>query len=130
MFADGWQWSEAMAFGKYALIGIIAVLSIAATAGGMSLQDFQAMARTRMMRGDADGDGKLSKAEWSAMRAGRQGKIDPGVIFDRLDTNRDSYLDAAEIDALTAKRFERLDANHDGIVTIDERKAARRGAGD
>lgn len=119
-----------MALGKFALIGVAAALSVAAAADGMSLQAFQAMVRERMMRGDADGDGKLSKAEWTASKAGARAKVDPGTIFDRIDTNKDGYLEPEEIDALTAKRFERLDANHDGIVTMDERKAARRGAGD
>lgn len=63
-----------------------------------------------------------------------------GKMFARLDTNRDGFITKAEIDALEAKRsqriekraegfnpdkiFDRVDANHDGKITVAEEQAA------
>lgn len=124
-------------FGRSAILFTLvggAAMAMAAP-DGMTLDAFQSAARHRMMQADADGDGKISKAEWVAARGatakgGGEMKRDPARTFDRLDTNKDGYLDATEIDALTAKRFARLDTNNDGIVTADERAAAHGRAAD
>ena len=119
---------------------------------GMTLEQFQAMGRDRLLDRDADGDGKISNAEFETaapahkarvakanvdadmpasgapamgggMMAGRTGDR----VFQRFDTNGDGYLDKAEIDAMLAQRFQRMDLNHDGILTAEERKAAHGG---
>lgn len=107
---------------------------------GMTLPQFQAEGRSRMLERDADGDGKISATEFAA--GGRRGaKAGPGDaqggggdmagrMFQRFDANGDGLLDKAEIDAMLQRRFERLDADHDGIVTAEERQAMRgRGGG-
>lgn len=115
---------------------MIRTLSIMATVAGLSLSgvalavpegiakaDFQSAARQRLLRADADKDGRISKAEWTQGR--KTGKRDPGRMFDRLDADRNGFLDAAEIDGLTARRFARVDGNGDGVLTAEERQAAR-----
>ena len=39
------------------------------------------------------------------------------------DMTRDEYIERARRNA--EKRFDRMDANHDGVLTPDERRAAR-----
>jgi hypothetical protein len=39
------------------------------------------------------------------------------------DIGRDAYIERAKRNA--EKRFERMDANHDGVLTQEERRAAR-----
>ena len=39
------------------------------------------------------------------------------------DISRDEYIDRAKHNA--EKRFDRMDADHDGVLTPDERRAAR-----
>ncbi|WP_254514630.1 signal transduction protein [Novosphingobium sp. G106] len=95
----------------------------------MSLADFQAAFRQRLLAGDSNHDGKISQAELAAARealgSGRAGKRDPSRLFKRIDADGDGALGPAEIDRISARRFARLDANHDGRVTSAERGAAR-----
>ena len=101
--------------------GLAAAQPSAAT-GGMTLDQFLSRQAGRIMAADTDGDGKVSKAEMSAMA--ERGR-DPARMFDRMDRNGDGYLDAAEIrDALT-RRFRRMDRDGNGILTPDERMAGR-----
>ena len=114
---------------RSALIAGVAVLAFAAIAtsacaqrdrgppvdangdGKITLAEFQASRVARTMRADTDHDGKISKAEFTAMvqkRMARQG--DGG--------------EAPDIDAM----FDRQDINGDGFITKDEieHAAARR----
>ncbi len=47
------------------------------------------------------------------------------AAFDRLDTNKDGFIDLAEMKASRAALFERLDTNKDGQLTGDEMRAGR-----
>ena len=44
--------------------------------------------------------------------------------FDRIDTNHDGKISAAEAEAAAVARFDRLDANHDGTLSAEEQSAA------
>lgn len=93
---------------------------------GMTLADFQAAGRARLMQADRDHDGRISRAEWAAPPwAAASPKRHPGKVFDRLDTDRDGALDRAELDTLLARRFARMEANRDGVLTAEERGAIR-----
>jgi Ca2+-binding EF-hand superfamily protein len=109
----------------------------------MSFEAWAAGARARLMALDTDHDGRISKDEMAAgggmmgrraaagasSAGGGNGtdapRRDPSRMFERMDTNNDGYLDAAEINAMLARRFARMDANHDGVLTADERGAMR-----
>ena len=109
----------------------------------MTLADYETRQRDRIMRADADHDGRISLAEWTAYQAqrregsggeGRGGHWsgggfggDPTRQFQTLDANHAGYVTPAEIDAASAVRFASMDANHDGVVTPDERRAMRGG---
>jgi len=94
--------------------------------GDMTHDQFISRQSERMLAADTDGDGKVSRAEFAAQTRG--GQRDPGRLFDRIDTNHDGYLDKSEIRAALEQRFQRLDANKDGVITLEER-AAMRGRG-
>ncbi len=100
---------------------------------------------------DADNDGSISKSEFEAMHRGhregaREGKRGDqagmaghrmggkrghgmrggaGMMAKMADTNGDGTIDQAEFTAAAMKRFDRVDADHNGIVTQAERTAAR-----
>jgi hypothetical protein len=112
------------------LAGLAAPGVAQAAQDGVDKATFQAAARTRLLQGDTGKDGRLSKAEWIASAQARGAKRDPGRVFDKLDTNHDGFLATAEIDALSARRFTKIDANADSMVTASERQAAREGTGD
>ena len=104
----------------------------------ITLAEYQARFRDRIMAADTDHDGRVSLAEWTAYRAQRGGEGggrhggggglgDPTRQFQMMDANRDGYVTPAEIDAASTARFARMDANHDGVLTPDERRPMRGG---
>ena len=68
--------------------------------GGANPQN--ASAPPRGNRGDSDGDGLISKAEYDA-QAGRQ--------FDRLDADHDGFLSQAEMQAMRDRRHQGQEQN-------------------
>lgn len=76
--------------------------------------------KTNFTRLDADGDGKLSRAE-----ATNHKKLDKG--FDNIDSNKDGFITADEIKSHKAKNSMRklvvIDASKDGLISRDEADA-------
>ena len=88
-------------------------------AGQVTLRAFLDHRSHRFASLDADGDGRVTRAEFAAAHAGR----DPAHVaatFDRFDRNHDGVITRAEWDAGEAARFQRIDANGDGVVTREE----------
>lgn len=92
-------------------------------ATGVTAETFASRHEKKLLAGDTDGDGKVSRAEFLA--AASSGKGDPAKRFANLDKNGDGALDKSEIDAMLNRRFRRLDANGDGILSASEREAVR-----
>ena len=110
----------------------------------------------RFARLDADGDGSISKAEWDqhgadraakraergqkraaageadgkrhAMRGhhGKRGGHHGMRMMGKADTDGDKAISQAEFQTAALARFDAADANKDGQVTAEERKAQRR----
>jgi len=95
--------------------------------GSISREEFAKGREQRIERrveirqdGDAPKDGKGGH---------RMGMHGPGGFGGRMivmaDTNNDGRITEAEAEALALQHFDQMDANHDGQVTPDERRAAR-----
>ena len=94
---------------------------------------------------DANKDGQLSRAEFDAPRDGdradrRERRMERRAfrahhrglarfggarLFERLDADRDSRVSLAEATGAALRRFDMSDANKDGTVTREERRAVR-----
>jgi hypothetical protein len=101
--------------------------------GKITLSEFRTARVTQMMKLDANKDGKVSKAEFDARGQGRgapegKPKGDGSRMFGMLDTNKDGALDKAELGKMAEKRFARMDADGDGVLSAAERQSARQGA--
>ena len=112
---------------KTIVAGALAALTLAA-AGGVALAQ---QAPARALRADADGDGRISQAEFVSRRVQR---------LTAADADRDGSVAPEEMraafQARTAERadarFQRLDANNDGAISraeFDSQHAARVEAG-
>ena len=105
--------------------------------GRLSLAEFLKSRQPPIMRADTDHDGRLSRTEWNTLGITvRNQFLGHGVaastphtgrteLFLQLDTDKNNYLTADEIEAGLKARFERLDTNHDGY--LDERELDARG---
>lgn len=96
---------------------------------GMTFPQFETRRMGRLLAMDTDGDGRVSRAEFIAGSASgpASGKGDPARRFAHLDANGDGFVDRGEIDTMLKRRFDRIDADHDGIATPAERAAAHKG---
>lgn len=115
---------------KHAILaGALAALTVAA--GGVALaQQAPAHPRTpHAMRADADGDGRISQAEFvgrtverlTAVDANSDGSVAPEEMRAVAQARRTQNADT---------RFQRLDANSDGAISRDEFDAPRAAGGE
>lgn len=112
--------------------------------GSVSVEERQAavqarraeFANARFAKLDANGDGAISRAEFDAgfaahgqrgpgaERAGRPGGPRHAAMRGRGPGRQAGPVVISEVVAKLGERFDKLDANHDGVVTADERRAA------
>lgn len=95
--------------------------------GVVTQQELTAEAMRRFQQLDANHDGKVTAEEAQAARArmGEMARKRMGErMFSMLDTDHNGSVSRAEFDRRFAERIERLDANHDGKITPEERRAA------
>lgn len=84
-------------------------------------------------RADSNRDGKLTRAELAALPKGSHGGLPhpadrhppAAKMLSMGDANKDGRLSLAEAQQLSLQRFDRVDVNHDGTVTPEERKQRR-----
>ncbi|MBB4082133.1 EF-hand domain-containing protein [Brevundimonas lenta] len=111
------------------LLGGITALALTVAAGAANAQQPDAQQPTRAMRADADGDGRISQAEFVGGRIER---------LTAADANRDGSVTREELQAVgqarraqrVEARFDRLDANDDGAISREEFDAPREARAD
>jgi len=91
--------------------------------------------RAEFDRSDLNHDGVLSRAEVEArvdrMDVGKtkmpaaKAKAIAGAFFTTADANHDGKVTPGEMQGLFRALASRYDTNHDGVVSLDERAAAR-----
>ena len=105
-------------------LGLAALLAGAAYAG-----DAPKEGAHDEMRADTDGDGRVSRAEFTAA-----GDPRASAWFDKLDANKDGYITqdemkqaretrGANMKAKMDERFKEADTNGDGQLSLDEVQA-------
>jgi Ca2+-binding EF-hand superfamily protein len=72
-----------------------------------------------LLMADANKDGVVTKEELAKAFTGRRGQVSDRV-FEALDADKDGKISAAEWQVSGERRFARLDRNKDGAVTTDE----------
>lgn len=73
---------------------------------------------------DSNHDGNLTKAEFLAAAPQASGSSPDGAaLLSQLDKNKDSKVSIDEYRAPMLSRFDRLDINHDGVLSPAERQA-------
>jgi len=96
--------------------------------GVVSQEEFGARRNSHFSEADMDGAAGLSLAEFTALqekRAAERRARRSARQFNRLDANNDGVIDEAEFAARADKMFSRLDANEDGSLSAEELKKAR-----
>lgn len=78
--------------------------------------------RELFLRLDADRNGAISPGEFAALVAA-PAAVDVSAQMLRFDPNRDQQVTLIEYRAATLAGFDRLDADHDGVVTAAEMRA-------
>jgi Ca2+-binding EF-hand superfamily protein len=107
--------------------GILSEAEISAAEGKAQQKRF-ADSRARVAAAfdklDANHDGSLSKAEFlAAVPQAQSGSPNGAAMLARLDKNKDSRVSIDEYRAPMLSRFDRLDTNHDGSLSAAERQA-------
>ena len=89
---------------------------------------------------DANKDGQVSRQEWDAGRQAREQRMAgrgqmrgmhragmgfSGRMFGMADANKDGRVTLPEAQAAALQHFDRVDLNHDGSLTPEERKQTR-----
>ena len=119
---------------RYLSLLPLALLATAASAADKA-PPVDSRLKAEFAASDTDKNGKLSRAEIRA----RVGRMDAGrtrlspeqaqTLADRLftlaDRNRDGGITPTEMQGMFQAMAQRYDTNHDGTVSIAERKAAR-----
>ena len=82
--------------------------------GELTLEEMTAKQAAMIEEADADGNGALSKAEMRAFREAKRAERNP-------DKNDDGVIDRTEFINAAQDRFDRLDADGDGLLSEDER---------
>jgi Ca2+-binding EF-hand superfamily protein len=105
----------------------------AAAKGGEPAKAHAAAFSGLFARADANKDGVITRAEFDAMASQMKARLQQAGLrhgggarlMTAADSNKDGKVSLAEVQQIALARFDRLDLNHDGTVTPEERQQAR-----
>lgn len=90
--------------------------------GVLTRQEFDAGRTALFARLDRDSNGQLAPEEMHAMRGEhRGGRGGHGLRLEGADANNDGNITREEFMTHPTEMFDRLDANHDGVIAASER---------
>ena len=72
---------------------------------------------------DSDHNGQLSLAEFTRLATATPPQVDVSAMMNRLDLNRDQKITLIENRTATLANFDKLDTDKDGVVSAAEMKA-------
>ncbi|WP_293873719.1 MULTISPECIES: EF-hand domain-containing protein [unclassified Sphingomonas] len=118
----------------FAALPLLPVLMLTATPS-LAAEKIDPKIRAEFDKTDANKDGVLTRAEIDArvarMDVGKakmppgKAKAISGAWFNTADANHDGKVTPVEMQGLFRALASRYDTNHDGVVSLDERAAAR-----
>ena len=96
--------------------------------GQVTRTEVETLRAENFAKADANGDGGVTPAEMTAYREAqmeeRRAKRQASR-FERADANNDGVLSADEFGARMTERFDKVDTDGDGVISDAEREAAR-----
>ena len=90
---------------------------------GVALGQARARALAKFAELDVDKNGQISPVEFNKLISGSP-VVDGRPLIGKLDTNKDSQISLIEHRAGKLSYFDQIDRDKDGIVSVDEMKAA------
>ncbi len=103
--------------------GLVSTTEIENFQRAVAAGEAQTRSRALFNELDRDRNGALSQVEFAAMQ-GLTPRADAGPMLQRFDANRDRSISLVEHRAATLRNFDRLDTDMDGLVTAAEMQAA------
>jgi Ca2+-binding EF-hand superfamily protein len=89
--------------------------------GTITLEEFTAVHEARFDAVDTDGTGEVTLEQWLESRPGRGNRTDRAEArFNRLDANNDGVVTKDEMMQAAERRFARMDKAGDGVITQDD----------
>ena len=93
--------------------------------GWVDKAEWKAGQEARFKELDTNKDGVLSREEFMAAAPQTAGTPNGAALVSQLDKNKDGKVTADEFRAPILARFDKMDTNHDGVLSATERQAAQ-----
>lgn len=96
--------------------------------GAISQAEVDAKRAAEFSAADSNGDGAVSLDELTAHREAKRAEMKAkreAAMFAKMDVNGNGVIDPDEFGGRADKMFDRFDTDEDGLITAEEREAAK-----